>query len=175
MKALLLNSTYEYIRFISEKKLLKFLSNQNKNKIDILSYWDNEYYSWGSGCAKLPAIVKLKYHRPWIPKRIPFSRKSIFLRDQYLCQYCGDALTKPELEHIIPLSQGGKSSWKNCVTSCRSCNNYKGNRTPEQAGMRLLSEPKIPEDSIISDYWDMTVRHKDWPIYLGITHSGHES
>ena len=77
----------------------------------------------------------------------PLSNRELFHRDGYLCLYCGtqspvQLLTR---DHVRPLSQGGKDSWNNVVTACRSCNHAKGARTPEQAGMPLLAVPYVPE------------------------------
>lgn len=78
----------------------------------------------------------------------------LFERDKYMCAYCGMNGTYKELnrEHIHPVSKGGKNTWMNVVTACRSCNNHKRDRTPEQAGMTLLYAPYVPnlfEDFIL--------------------------
>jgi hypothetical protein len=82
------------------------------------------------------------------------TKHKLFKRDRGLCAYCGDVIheSHAEAEHIIPNSRGGKYSWMNLVISCRPCNQRKGNRTPEQAGMGLLYTPYLPslyEDMIL--------------------------
>ena len=82
------------------------------------------------------------------------TKHKLFKRDRGLCAYCGDTIQEScaEAEHIIPNSRGGKYSWMNLVISCRPCNQRKGNRTPEQAGMSLLYTPYLPslyEDMIL--------------------------
>lgn len=76
----------------------------------------------------------------------PFCRRNLFRRDRHTCQYCGLRPGNPELsiDHVVPRSQGGRTSWENCVLSCRRCNHRKRNRTPAQAGMKLLSQPTQP-------------------------------
>lgn len=90
-----------------------------------------------------PSIVRLKMyvHVPY--KRIMISRKNVLRRDGHRCQYCGstDRLT---LDHVHPKSRGGKDTWENLVAACVPCNNRKGNRTPEEAGMPLLRRPFRP-------------------------------
>ena len=83
------------------------------------------------------------------------TKHKLFKRDRGLCAYCGDAIceNQAEAEHIIPNSRGGKYSWMNLVISCRPCNQRKGNRAPEQAGMGLLYTPYMP-----SLYEDMILR-----------------
>jgi hypothetical protein len=82
------------------------------------------------------------------------TKHKLFKRDRGLCAYCGEAIheNQAEAEHIIPNSRGGRYCWMNLVVSCRPCNQYKGNRTPEQAGMALLYTPYLPslyEDMIL--------------------------
>ncbi len=77
---------------------------------------------------------------------IRFSRTNIFLRDQFSCQYCGQRFSKMSLtlDHVVPVVQGGRTSWENIVTACKECNQRKGGRTPQQAGMQLIRKPKRP-------------------------------
>ncbi len=95
---------------------------------------------------QVPRIVRLtRYDK--LPKiSVRFNRKSIFARDDHRCQYCGQ--TRPasllSLDHVVPRSHGGKTTWENIVCSCLRCNSRKGGRTPSQAGMRLLSHPAKP-------------------------------
>lgn len=74
------------------------------------------------------------------------TNRTLFQRDRNLCLYCGDQFHTSELtrDHIIPASRGGASVWENCVTACRHCNQRKDDRTPEEAGMKLLAVPYIP-------------------------------
>lgn len=81
-------------------------------------------------------VLKASVSRKMVFK---LSRENIFRRDNFQCRYCGKKLIKRELtcDHIVPRSQGGKKTWKNIVTACKSCNNKKGDRTPEEANMIL--------------------------------------
>jgi hypothetical protein len=79
-------------------------------------------------------------------RTISISRRMLFKRDLNMCAYCGSVLDDKhlELEHVIPKSRGGKTSWTNIVSACRYCNSRKDARTPEEAGMELLYVPYIP-------------------------------
>lgn len=79
-------------------------------------------------------------------ERVPLSRAMVFARDRHVCAYCGGkfAASALELEHVTPSSRGGTSEWRNVVAACRACNQRKGNRTPEAAGMPLLFVPYTP-------------------------------
>jgi hypothetical protein len=76
----------------------------------------------------------------------PLSNPSLFRRDAHTCLYCGEQFRAQELsrDHVTPMSQGGADTWNNVVTACKRCNNHKGNRLPEQAGMQLLAIPFTP-------------------------------
>jgi hypothetical protein len=78
--------------------------------------------------------------------RIALSRTMLFARDRHVCAYCGDryGTASLEMEHVTPSSRGGATVWQNVVSACRSCNQRKGNRTPEAAGMPLLYVPYVP-------------------------------
>ena len=165
MRALLLNSTYQPISFISERKVMKMVV---KEKVEILSNWD-DFIHWGSGKIRAPAIIKLNYYVKWIPKRSRFSRFGIFKRDKNTCQYCGKVFKPIDLtiDHVIPKSVGGKLCWTNCVASCFPCNNKKGNHTLEQVGMKLLKTPIVPISNPPQDLITMNYYHPDWMMYLG--------
>jgi 5-methylcytosine-specific restriction endonuclease McrA len=76
----------------------------------------------------------------------PLSNRTLFQRDDHMCMYCGGRFSPRHLsrDHVRPLSQGGRDVWRNVVTACVRCNNYKASRTPEQAGMELLAVPFKP-------------------------------
>lgn len=100
----------------------------------------------------------------------PLSNRELFRRDQHLCAYCGQRLSHFQLtrDHIIPVSQGGLDIWMNVTTACRTCNQRKSGRTPEQAGMHLLYAPYVPNKAeflilsnrrILIDQMDFLARH----------------
>jgi 5-methylcytosine-specific restriction endonuclease McrA len=95
----------------------------------------------------MPLVVQLRnYIAVKARTRVPFSRKNILLRDDLRCQFCAMILSTKEctLDHILPRSRGGKSTWENLVVACRGCNKRKDNKTPKEAGMRLLKAPVEP-------------------------------
>ncbi len=95
---------------------------------------------------RVPEVVTLtKYDR--VPANaVTFSRRNVFKRDRFTCQYCGKQPGSEELtiDHVIPRSQGGTSTWENCVLACIACNTRKADRTPQQAHLRLRKQPKHP-------------------------------
>jgi hypothetical protein len=168
-QTLLLNSTYEPISFLFERKAFNLII---KEKVEVLSYWENDYIVWGSGKSKYPAVVRMTYHVRSFHKKARFNRSGVLKRDQFTCQFCNKALTPSmiTLEHLLPRSRGGNNSWQNCVCACFPCNNRKGNRTLEEAGMRLLSKPAVPLLSIANEYRAISYKHDSWRYYLNIDH-----
>jgi 5-methylcytosine-specific restriction endonuclease McrA len=96
----------------------------------------------------MPVVIQLKnaFARR-LRREVPFSRRSILIRDEQNCQYCGKKCSSRQIsyDHVIPRSRGGISSWKNLVIACVDCNFYKANRTPEEAGMKLIRKPYQPK------------------------------
>ena len=96
---------------------------------------------------KVPEVICLAHFDRLPNTSVTFSRRNVAKRDHYVCQYCGaqpgaDSIT---IDHILPRSQGGATNWTNCAAACLECNARKGDRTPEQAGMRLRRRPVRPE------------------------------
>lgn len=93
---------------------------------------------------RVPDQIRLTFasgERTW--KVPPVNRREVLRRDHYSCQYCGST-RRLTIDHVIPLSKGGKHRWDNVITACERCNQQKGDRTPDQAGMPLRSKPKAP-------------------------------
>lgn len=94
-----------------------------------------------------PDVVVLKRYGARPPMKVGFNRLNLFRRDEHQCQYCGVELpnSKLQVEHVIPKSRKGPTSWENCVAACDDCNSRKRNRTPSEAGMRLKKTPTVPK------------------------------
>lgn len=137
---LVLNATYEPINICVARRaivlVLKGLALPEEHSTRVICASSLEM--------PVPSVIRLlEYRRIPHPVRA-LSRKNILLRDRNTCQFCGHALPPSQLtlDHVIPRSQGGKSAWENLVACCHPCNNRKGDRTPEKAGMKLLRQPR---------------------------------
>jgi 5-methylcytosine-specific restriction endonuclease McrA len=93
---------------------------------------------------QLPSVIRLLEYRRIPHQTRALSRKNILMRDRYTCQYCQKTLPSSEmtLDHVIPRSRAGETTWENLVACCHHCNNRKGCRTPDEAGMRLTRPPR---------------------------------
>jgi hypothetical protein len=119
---------------------------------------------------KVPRVVVLvAYDR--IPRRnVRFSRRNVFVRDRSTCQYCGRSFPTSELnlDHVVPRSLGGKTTWENIVCSCVPCNKKKGGSHPDQAGMRLVKAPGPPRWSPEYSFSLRRPIHKEWMPFLNV-------
>lgn len=123
-----------------------------------------------------PEVIVLTSYAGMAARSVVFSRKSLFKRDKYTCQYCGKQPGPSELtiEHVMPKSRGGISSWTNCVLACVECNKSKANRTPDEAKMKLRRVPKKPSWKALSqiphatrrESWDAFISRAYWEIEL---------
>lgn len=123
-----------------------------------------------------PSVIVLKNYIRRGGIQIPPSRKSVFFRDNYQCQYCGGSFLKNQLtlDHVIPKSRGGQKSWENLVACCVPCNQKKGNKTPSEAHMKLFKEPRLPNHNLWSSPEWMMRKHgskeipTEWNKFLGV-------
>jgi hypothetical protein len=154
-KCLLLNSDYSPLSIISWKRAviwsMRYVDNP-KYGIEIIDFFKNDFIN-GVNNKKypIPAVAKTKKFFKIINQNITFSRKNIFIRDNHTCQYCSCKFDAKYLtyDHVIPKSKWvdtnrSPTNWTNIVTACIDCNRKKGNRTPKQANMPLVSFPKEP-------------------------------
>lgn len=141
---LLLDSGYQPLDVISWQDAIRLLT---LNKIEVVEEYEDEIRS-AFLVIKMPAVVRLVgMFRRNKKKSVKFSRISIYARDNFKCQYCSvkGKMKDFTFDHVIPRSRGGKTNWENIVTACVGCNSKKNNRTPSEAGMRLLKTPVKPE------------------------------
>ena len=117
---------------------------------------------------QVPRIVRLlEYDR--IPgNAVKFSRRNVFLRDDYSCQYCGrrHSTSGLSLDHVVPRSRGGETSWANIVTACLKCNVRKGGRTPREANMKLLSQPVRPHRNPVFSQQLASEKYECWRVFV---------
>ena len=160
LAVLLLNASYEVIGTISWQRAvtLGFLG-----KVEVVEIYDAQVKGVNVSI-DLPSVVRLrKYARQ--ERKARFSRTSVYRRDGYECQYCGNGFDGSDLtlDHVNPRSKGGKTDWTNIVAACRPCNARKADRTPEQAKMKLRSQPARPMsvDSALPAHV-----HPTWEAYI---------
>ena len=127
---------------------------------------DEPFIQTSSLRLRVPEVITLtKYDR--VPNRsVAFSRRNLFKRDKFKCQYCSKRPSSEELtiDHVLPRSRGGETTWENCVVACVDCNSRKANRTPQQAHMPLQREPAQPKWKPI--YASIGIRIDSWSKFV---------
>jgi len=175
-KCLLLNVDYTPVSLISWKRAMVWYFKYNKNNkygIDIIDFYKNDCIHGVNQNFPIPAVAKTKKYFRFGSDIVTFSRKNIFVRDNYTCQYCSKKFEYHKLtyDHVVPKSANGPTTWTNIVTACFPCNSRKGNRTPKQADMPLSKQPIKPEKRLrylpIFDYL-ATINSvpEEWRLYL---------
>jgi len=162
---LLLNASFEPLNVIGWRRAVKLVV---LHKAEIVEASEREVRTVSSRMP-VPSIVRLRTFVRFRRRAAKFSRRNIYTRDGYRCQYCGDRPPVHELtcDHVVPRSRGGRTEWANIVTCCVRCNRHKGGRTPAEAGLRLVRVPAQPT-------WLWGVQHRfanrrppeAWHVYL---------
>lgn len=141
-RVLMLNSSYMPLALIDWMRAICLIVQEKAESV----VEGDATVSSPSTSMNIPAIIRLNTSVYPTKRRVRLSRKNVLLRDGHTCQYCKQAFSKHmmNLDHVMPRSRGGQTRWTNIVASCIDCNTRKGNRTPEEAGMKLLREPVPP-------------------------------
>lgn len=160
---LVLNATYEPINVCTVRRAVVLVL---KEKAELVEHAD---YLLRSVSATLPrpSVIRLvSYVRvPRDTRRRKITRRAVFARDNWTCQYCG-ARSNLTVDHVIPRSKGGTSTWENIVASCAPCNRRKGDALPRQVGMELRRVPRTPSAQVFIHVAAPTIPLA-WRQYLG--------
>jgi 5-methylcytosine-specific restriction endonuclease McrA len=145
-RVLVLNASYEAINVCTTRRAAVLVL---KDRAEILEHGERALHSETFEMPR-PTVIRLHTY-----VRVPrdahsrkITRRAIFARDQWACQYCGTSHPQLTVDHVIPRSKGGPSSWDNVVTCCAPCNRRKGDRLPKHAGMHPRSKPAPPSSTI---------------------------
>ncbi len=162
-KALVLNASAEPLCVIPARRAVVLVLS---GKADLL-HADGFLFRSEHLEVPAPSVIRLRryVHVPY-RRRATLTRRGVFIRDDHTCQYCGRAAEN--VDHVLPRSRGGAHDWENVAASCRRCNSRKGDRTPEEAGMRLVRQPFAPRAA----FWLVVAVGRvspEWQTYLGDT------
>jgi 5-methylcytosine-specific restriction endonuclease McrA len=137
---LVLNASYEPINVCAARRAVILVLKG----VAMMEEANGHYLHSARLAMRVPSVIRLVEYRRIPHQTRALSRKNILLRDRNTCQYCGKILAAGELtlDHVIPRSRGGASTWENLVACCHTCNRKKGNQLPHETGMKLLREPR---------------------------------
>ena len=137
---LVLNQNYQPLNICNVRRAVALLG---KGKAESISE-TGEFLRSATDLIEKPVIIRLFYMVKRPLHRRKLSRREVFARDGYRCQYCGTRARDLTLDHVVPRSRGGQHSWENIVSACKPCNHGKAGRTPREAGMPLATTPREP-------------------------------
>ena len=167
---LLLNASYEPLTIITQRRALSLIL---KGRVEAACAEAIEMRGVASALS-IPTVIRLRRYINVPQRGVRWSRKAVLQRDQYICAYCGIQPGQPQrgqvltrqnftVDHILPMSRGGKNTWGNTVCACPLCNQRKGNRTPHEANMKLRWEPKTPRVNYVVASGEEPAT---WKVYL---------
>ncbi len=159
---LVLNATYEPINVCTVRRAVVLLL---KAKAEMIERSDWQLHSERATMSRPMVIRLVSYVRiPRDTHRRKITRRAVFARDDWTCQYCGSR-SNLTVDHVVPRSKGGSSSWENIVASCAPCNRRKGSHSPRQAGMNLNRQPAAPSPHVFIHVASPTIPAA-WRAYL---------
>ena len=163
MDTLLLNADYRPLDLLNWMDALRLLF---RGKAHVVAEYANRVVRSPSTTVCVPSVMVLERYQKH-KSLVKFSRSNVYSRDRFECQYCGASLARGELslrdltlDHVLPRSRGGETSWTNIVTSCGTCNRIKGDRLPKEAGMELRNPPRTPK---LYNPVALRLRGRDYP------------
>ena len=165
---LILNANAQPVNYlplsvINWKEAIRYMYH---DKCDVLEWYDDWLVRSPSWETKVPAVIMMKQYIK-SKSEVRFSKSNLYLRDQYKCQYCGHEFSRSHLtmDHVVPISRGGKTEWTNIVAACNPCNSTKGNRMD----WKPKYKPYRP------GYWELvrkrkqmefTIKHPSWELFI---------
>jgi 5-methylcytosine-specific restriction endonuclease McrA len=177
---LVLNRNWQPVNVATVARALVLLWNEAARVVDVADYQTFTWNDWSqlrpqgdepfvqaiSMRLRVPEVIALTEYDRLPVSAVTFSRRNIFKRDHYVCQYCGSQPETGELtiDHIVPRAQGGTSIWTNCVLACIACNKCKADRTPRDAGMQLRKPPIRPAWKPV--YANYNFRPESWSKFV---------
>lgn len=165
-EVLLLNHNYEPLNVCDARRAISLLMGE---KADVLHHHERPLRT-GNADLQAPSVLKMRYMVKRPMPQLRLSRHSILARDQFTCQYCGVKGKDLTIDHVVPRWAGGPQTWDNLVACCRRCNLKKGDKTPQQANMKLKKQPKRPHFIpylALPTY--LKARNRDeWMLYLPV-------
>ncbi|MDP3061870.1 MAG: HNH endonuclease [Chloroflexota bacterium] len=162
LPVLVLNQNYEPLNVCRVRRAMVLI---DRGKAEILEN-GRGFIRTPTLLLPVPSVIRLIYliKRPRLPRRL--TRREVFLRDHYTCQYCGRQTRELTLDHVLPRHRGGQHRWENLVSACKACNHHKAGRTPQEAGMKPLQLPVMPSLAEYYLVYQHLESHHEWRKYV---------
>lgn len=138
---LVLNQNYEPLNVCHPRRAIVLIDGGKAEVLEV----DGLVYRSPTRSVRIPSVIRLNHLVKRPRPRVRLTRREVFLRDQFTCQYCGARTKELTLDHLVPKHRGGRHQWENLVSACQSCNHRKGGKTIEEAKMSLHHSPFEPK------------------------------
>lgn len=165
-KTLVLDTSYQPLGTVSWQKAFLLLI---KEYVEVVEEYADVVVHSAKQTWKVPAVIRFVKKVFRKNRKMKFSRKNIYLRDRGECQYCAKPVARDDFtwDHVLPRSKGGKSEWENLVLCCIKCNQKKGDKTPEEAGLKLIRKPQTPSTCLgVIQFLSKDDTPTEWGSYL---------
>ncbi len=159
---LVLNQNYEPLNVCNFRRALGLVG---AGKAEVLEHSANSIRTPSRVVAR-PSVIRLVYLIKRPRPRVKLSRREVFHRDHYTCQYCGIKTKELTIDHVIPRHRGGKHSWDNLVSACRTCNHRKGGKTLEESRIKLLHQPYEPKSNGYYILYQHLQSYEEWSKFV---------
>jgi 5-methylcytosine-specific restriction endonuclease McrA len=165
---LVLNQNYEPLNVCNLPRAFRLVFGE---RAEVLEY-DHQMIRTPRETFRAPAVIRLQNQIRRPRPRVRLTRREVFIRDGYTCQYCGRQSGDLTLDHVMPRHRGGSHTWDNLVTACKACNHRKGGKLLEEARLRLARRPVEPRCNVYSLFssYLRDDRNETWRSYLFLGH-----
>ena len=160
---LVLNQNYEPLNVCNARRAFVLV---DRGKAEVLEHRDGLALRSPSYIFRLPSVIRLIYMIRRPRPKVRMTRREVFQRDRYACQYCGRQTRDLTLDHVIPRHRGGLHVWENLVSACKVCNHRKAGRTPQEARMHLIREPFRPRMSAFYSFHHYLEHQVEWRKFI---------
>ena len=159
---LVLNQNYEPLNVCNARRAFVLLE---RRKAEVVADGERALRSVARAF-RIPSVIRMVYYikRPRPTARL--SRREVFARDSFTCQYCGRRSRDLTLDHVLPRHRNGPHTWENLVSACKTCNHRKAGRTPDEARMRLSQAPRRPRSTLAAVFWRHLESHPGWRVFF---------
>lgn len=159
---LVLNQNYEPLNICNLRRAFVLVS---RGKAEVLEQNARALRSPSHSFIR-PSVIRMVYHIRRPRPKVRLTRREVFMRDNFTCQYCGTRTKELTLDHVIPRHRGGRHTWDNLVSACRACNHRKGSRRPEEAHMNLLHAPYEPKATSFHILYRHIQTYDEWRKFI---------
>ncbi|MBI4300135.1 MAG: HNH endonuclease [Chloroflexi bacterium] len=159
---LVLNQNYQPLNVCTTRRAVVLL---DRGKAEVLEHNGGHIHT-PTSMLPIPSVIRLVYMIKRPRPVVKLTRREVFIRDNYMCQYCGKETKDLTLDHVVPRHRGGPHVWENLVSACKPCNHRKAGRTPAEAKMKLFRLPEAPRSAGFYIFYQYLQTQYEWQKFI---------